>query len=298
MLILNWQELVPEMTWKNYQALTNYPWPGSILAASIPIHSPHTLFHVSEKQLQILEILQGRILLPNQTEVEEVSLPLQSIAMIWHNSTVASIYEGEPKDIGLWLQKYGTWSSSHKLVIASLQEFVFPFVYRKSYQGNIGTVSLEIKVKLDKNNLVSFIKAWLISRAALHLHDIYISFETFLEESHFLFGFSHDFEKMFLDEVYREKIFPLEEEILVHNFQKKGLLLSVLPVEWHWKKAKQSQELNIVSSSIPSRESVTQKIERQRVEKLAEDIAFVSKNKKEKMLSFLDDLKNEDKFLQ
>lgn len=295
MLILNWQELVPETLWKNYHFMEKYPWPGSILAASIPIHSPHTLFHVSEKQLQILEILQGRILLPGQAEVEEVMLPLESIAFIWHNNKVDCLHEGEPKDLGLWLQKYGTWSSSHKLIIFTLQEFPISFVYKKNYQGNIGSVALEAKIKVDRNALSSFVNTWLRSRCALHLHEIFLSFETCLEENNFLCGFSHNFEKIFLDESYRQQVFPAEAKLILENFQKKGLLLSFEAVEWHWKKARQTQAMPVASpSGIPYTETVTQKIERQRVEKIIEDVSCI-KNKKEKEIFPPD---RESKFFQ
>jgi len=290
MLILNWQELVPEIIWKTYQPLTNYPWPDSIIAASIPIHSPHTLFHALEEQLEILEILQGRILLPNQTEVEEVSLPLESFAIVWHNHQVSSVYEGEPKDLGLWLQKYGTWSSSHKLIVFSLREFVFPFLYKKNNQGNMGTVSLEVRVRLDKNNLISFITTWLKSRCALHIHEVFLAFETLLEEINFLGAFSYNFEKIFLEEAYRQQILPTEEKLLAQTFRQKGLLLNIKTLDWQWKKARQSQEIPIVSSGTHYRESITQRIEQQRIEKLIEDVSFVSKNKKEKQTSELNNI--------
>ncbi|NUM36418.1 MAG: hypothetical protein HUU50_17905 [Candidatus Brocadiae bacterium] len=299
MLILNWQELVPEAIWKAYQPLTNYPWPDSIIAASIPIHSPHTLFHALEEQLEILEILQGRILLPNQTDVEEVSLPLESFAIVWHNHQVSSTYQGQPKDLGLWLQKYGTWSSSHKLIVLSQREFSFPFVYKKNYQGNIGTVSLEIKLKIDKNNLVSFVDTWLKSKSALHIHEIFLTFEAILEEINFLGAFSYNAEKIFSEESYRQQIIASEERLLLQSFQSKGLLLEIRPWEWQWKKARQSQEIPVVSPGTYNKETVTQKIERQRIEKLIEDVEFVSKSQKEKKTSsFCENKRAEDRFFQ
>lgn len=271
MFIFPWQEIAAENARENNPSLPGFLRPDSIVAASMPVHAPHTLPHASVEQLQILEILQSRILLPGSGEGEEVFLPAQSMAVVGSGNKVHAFCEDPKMDLGGWLQKCGAWESHYRLILIALHEFLFHSSFTQKGENGTGKIHFSYQIQVNKSDLSSFLSVCFRSRSWLPTSELQGAFESALEESNFFSLLTQSTEKMFADEGYRSKIFSSVEKFLVRKFQQQGLILKLLPIESEWQKERK-KEIHAVISSPVSKETVTQKMERQRAAKWMEEV--------------------------
>jgi hypothetical protein len=173
MLILQWKELAGSAVPARYQDVSgHYPWPASVMAAVIPIATPHSLGNIRTDLLQLVEDLRMYVFSAAR-KGKKIFLPEDSVAIIArHGSIIATYHSKEKTDMGSWLQRFAPWEGDNQLHLADDKHFLLQFVTASNQDA---TFALHAKMELgwDTKDCRPMLHNWLRSRPFVHLWDIY-----------------------------------------------------------------------------------------------------------------------------
>ena len=263
MFILDWQKL-PK---------TSVP-PATILAAVIPISTPHTLTHLAGDVMTALENLQQNLISPKNPQEQDVDLPPASAAVLWKHHKIAAVYHsdsGANSSLGQWLQSYGQWESTDKLIIVAGQNFTWRYRYQKEYDQGILNIVFHLQLALDHGDLPTFIANWLRRQSLVHQGDIETFFANCLETSNFAALLApYSPQELAGNEQRQQKILQKISKSLQQQFRQYGLILEIDRMEWRLRLHTQPQP--IVEPEHFQSGSLTEKIELRRFQRSLEEL--------------------------
>lgn len=195
------------LEWKKI-ALARYrgqesPPLDSVVAATVPLETSHSIGDLAPETSEIMESLQTAVY-SGSFSGEEVTLPRDTIALVFRRGEIESIYEEGSVGLGTWLQKFSPWEGDNLLVMADMRQFGTDFTLAARKNPDF-LVCFCLEIALDREHIAGVVRGPLGCQPALIVADIRDSIEDHLADLDFLYYITADLLQNNMSRVQIEK---------------------------------------------------------------------------------------------